>query len=37
MQILAVGAPISEENDSELEQGWRSDGEAAPEEPAPAA
>ena len=31
MQILAVGAPISEENDSELEQGWWADGGASAE------
>ena len=30
MQILAVGAPISEENDSEIEQGWWADGVASP-------
>ena len=37
MQILAVGAPISEENDSEIEQGWWADGVASPVDNAPAA
>ena len=25
MQVLAVGAPVAEENDAELEQGWWAD------------
>jgi len=37
MQILAIGAPISEENDSELEHGWWADGGASPEGTAPTA
>jgi mannose-6-phosphate isomerase-like protein (cupin superfamily) len=26
MQILAVGAPVAEQNDAEIEQGWWADG-----------
>ena len=37
MQIIAVGAPISEEDDSELEQGWWADEDATAEGTTPAA
>jgi len=29
MQLLAVGAPVAEENDAEIEQGWWADDSAA--------
>jgi len=36
MQVLAVGAPIAEENDAEIEQGWWADDNTAPPGNAPA-